>query len=493
MTCLGMALSLTAACSGSQSEQTSDPAPDMRVAMSAPDMPTTPEADMKDHVDMSGQDPVDMRDAPDGGDMTAQTAPDMRDPVDPGKEANFTLTETERSVTGDGIPTEGVTTRFTSEEIFGEQTHERTFYVHSAEPAATNLPVVIVLHGGTGDAAKMLTARGGGSTAHAQLARGESFAWRPHTDSCQMNDQGKFRGVDRPLRACTPDAIEAHTGPFLLVVPEGILDRGSDSARHWEDGRTPSPGFDQEPEVRDDVGFIAHVIDTVSRQYEGQIDPERVYLIGASNGGMMTQRVVCHAGDPDYPSLSKLAAASAQIATMPVALFEGTDGRTKCGDAHTVSVPLALFLGDGVDTPTCETFLGCSGDETHSGDGRMPFGASGETYNVYSPDSGLVMNAPDVFAMWRAIFVRDTGTTATATDSTIGYFTMAREHTYAGSDVRLLIAVTQGGRHDLGGTRQDYQFQGYPLGWVSRFSRATNGAITYTPGAGLVSGVEARP
>ena len=71
----------------------------------------------------------------------------------------------------------------------------------------------------------------------------------------------------------------ADTAGFIVVYPDGIY-----------------PGFNSGvidiifPDV-DDVGFISALIDTLEAKYN--IDMNRVYSCGYSNGGHMTAKLVC--------------------------------------------------------------------------------------------------------------------------------------------------------------------------------------------------------
>ncbi len=68
---------------------------------------------------------------------------------------------------------------------------------------------------------------------------------------------------------------------FLVVYPDGI-------DRSWADGRGTSSA---ETQGVDDVGFISALIDEFVAN-EG-VDPNRVFVSGHSNGGMMTNRLGC--------------------------------------------------------------------------------------------------------------------------------------------------------------------------------------------------------
>ena len=111
----------------------------------------------------------------------------------------------------------------------------------------------------------------------------------------------------------------AHNAPFILVAPDGV-------GGHWNDGRSVLVG-NREPSHADDVGFILAIIDQLKAQE--LIDPYRVYITGASNGGEMTMRLACEKPE-------RFAAASVVIATMPQGLTEHCPGRP---------VPIQFILG----------------------------------------------------------------------------------------------------------------------------------------------------
>lgn len=67
----------------------------------------------------------------------------------------------------------------------------------------------------------------------------------------------------------------------IVAYPEAV---GS----HWNDGRGIGQGAD-------DVGFIARMLDHLIGRL--QIDPRRVYVAGVSNGAMMTLRIACELAD----------------------------------------------------------------------------------------------------------------------------------------------------------------------------------------------------
>lgn len=121
-----------------------------------------------------------------------------------------------------------------SSEQFGG--FERHWYVHLPLGPRSHLPLVIALHGGFGFGQ--------------ELARSSGLIE-------QANQMG-----------------------FAVVFPDGWH-------RHWNDGRN-GPIAPNDP---DDVAFLSHLAEVLPFTYP--IDPARIYLIGISNGGVMTLRVAC--------------------------------------------------------------------------------------------------------------------------------------------------------------------------------------------------------
>ncbi len=80
----------------------------------------------------------------------------------------------------------------------------------------------------------------------------------------------------------------ARRNGFIVVYPDGL-------ERHWNDGRRDS----QTPFFRkvtpDDVGFLRAIAGKLIT--EGRADAGRIMVTGVSNGGMMTQRLLCEASD----------------------------------------------------------------------------------------------------------------------------------------------------------------------------------------------------
>ncbi len=123
------------------------------------------------------------------------------------------------------------------------------------------VPLVIVLHGGGGNAQRM----------------------------------GAFSGFDKL----------ADRDTFIAVYPQAWK-------KHWNDGRDMKK-FDSQRDSIDDVGFISALIDTLEKHY--RIVQKRIYVTGLSNGGMMSYRLGCELSD-------RIAAIAPVIANMPVQLME---------------------------------------------------------------------------------------------------------------------------------------------------------------------------
>jgi polyhydroxybutyrate depolymerase len=71
---------------------------------------------------------------------------------------------------------------------------------------------------------------------------------------------------------------------FIVVYPNALLD-------HWNDGRSTDPQYTE----IDDIGFISALIDSLSATYN--INPNRIFAAGVSNGGIFSYRVACELSD----------------------------------------------------------------------------------------------------------------------------------------------------------------------------------------------------
>lgn len=104
---------------------------------------------------------------------------------------------------------------------------------------------------------------------------------------------------------------------FMVVYPSAI-------DRFWNDGRKKAPG----DKSIDDVGFLMAVRDRMIKSFNA--DPQRVYLVGLSEGGMMAMRLACE-------SARGFAAMATVNASMPV------DLATRC--KPNAQIPAMMIAG----------------------------------------------------------------------------------------------------------------------------------------------------
>jgi len=93
------------------------------------------------------------------------------------------------------------------------------------------------------------------------------------------------RGTGELIARITRFDATADRAGCIACYPDGY-------ERHWNDGRNVVAHSAHELNV-DDVGFVLKLIEIISDQHE--IDRDRVYIAGASNGAMMTYRMLFEA------------------------------------------------------------------------------------------------------------------------------------------------------------------------------------------------------
>jgi polyhydroxybutyrate depolymerase len=86
--------------------------------------------------------------------------------------------------------------------------------------------------------------------------------------------QQLFYGDFRPI---------ADTAGFILAVPNGTIQPGTLSTQFWNVGFFPS--------TINDVGFIEALIDSIQLTFN--INPNKIYSTGMSNGGFMSYQLAC--------------------------------------------------------------------------------------------------------------------------------------------------------------------------------------------------------
>lgn len=114
---------------------------------------------------------------------------------------------------------------------------------------------------------------------------------------------------------------------LIVAYPDGVKKR-------WNDGRS---GEDATVDTTvDDEGFLIALVDDLSRRFS--IDPTRVYVTGASNGGFMAFRLACT--HPD-----KLAAIA------PVMSGLGSSVAETCAESKPDAPAVSLLMINGTEDP----------------------------------------------------------------------------------------------------------------------------------------------
>ena len=184
------------------------------------------------------------------------------------------------------------------------------YYVPPALPE--DAPVLILLHGGTQNKVKVIDGTMGSS------------GW---------------------LSVAESEAV-------LLIVPNGTSADGDPNAvsASWNDCRSDQVSGSS----ADDVAFIAALIDWAMNEPSFVVDENRVYVAGASNGGMMSYRAGLELGD-------RIAGIAAFIANNPVNLDPSCEAAVN--DAN--PAPVSVFICNG----TADVLMPFNGGAVALGDG----------------------------------------------------------------------------------------------------------------------------
>lgn len=376
----------------------------------------------------------------------------------------------------------------------------RTAWVYIPDRVTGPSPLLVYLHGGNGSGLKMFA-----KTQIADLSDGRGAAgisWQQNSATCQYMPTNYLTGTfadPATGNSCTSYLTSSFTNSqgMVVVFPDGISDLGAtdNTTRHWEDGRSPSPGQGgTDTEQRDDVGFINFLINQIKTYDASVIDPSRVYIAGQSNGGMMTIRLAANAQDPAYTELNKVAAFGVLVASMPYNIKYGLLGREAFPSSGTHPFGIVFFVGNNKNTlfsePECSTYSfpipACA--STVNGDGFMPYGSlGGGPYYINSPDLGQVISSPDDWNSWETLLESVTGTAPTTSSQSIGYFTTKTTYTFGAAASRMTVYETLGGLHLMDSSRDDFNFNARVWSELSDFKRNSDGTLVYSP-SGYVGG-----
>ncbi len=94
---------------------------------------------------------------------------------------------------------------------------------------------------------------------------------------------GGGQSASRARRYTRFDEMAGKEG-FVAVYPQGL-------GNSWNDGRSTGDINQRAAASVDDVRFTQQIVDQLAA--ENLVDPSRVFLTGASNGGMMAMRAAC--------------------------------------------------------------------------------------------------------------------------------------------------------------------------------------------------------
>ena len=153
-----------------------------------------------------------------------------------------------------------------------------------SDPAGNPRPLIVVLHGGLGD-----------------------------DDDTVALSFGRLNAL-------------AADDDFMVIYPSGI-------GGHWNDGRNVQRYVAQRERIND-VGFLTSLVGNVIEKRN--IDPDAVFVVGVSDGAMMTHRFACERGQ-------LLRGFVAVIGSMP---YNVARRRSRCAQE-----PLSALMINGTDDP----------------------------------------------------------------------------------------------------------------------------------------------
>lgn len=192
-------------------------------------------------------------------------------------------------------------------QVSGSLVHDgktRTFQYLKPVECCEERPLVLVLHGGGGNA----------------------------TNANDPQWDGQWQDV-------------ANTKNFLVIFPEGKPEDGDPEAHWWNDCRSDESSSEPSYSDWDDVGFISALIDWAILVHG--IDSRRVYVTGASNGGQMTYRLGLEANDriaaiaPHVAQMAKSSECVEQSGRLPAYIHYGTSDPLTDPNGGCLSTPTA--------------------------------------------------------------------------------------------------------------------------------------------------------
>jgi polyhydroxybutyrate depolymerase len=146
-------------------------------------------------------------------------------------------------------------------------------------------------------------------------------------------------GTGRAMAEKTGFSLLADKEGFIVVYPNGI-------DRRWNDGRQAKKRG--KTESINDVQFIASLIFYLQRYYN--IDRQRVYIAGHSNGGMLAYRLAAELS----PKIAAIASVAGSIpiapkTKQPIAPLFGKQQPVSILEIHGTADPIVKWEGGAVD------------------------------------------------------------------------------------------------------------------------------------------------
>jgi polyhydroxybutyrate depolymerase len=141
------------------------------------------------------------------------------------------------------------------------------------------------------------TSKGAAITAHDLKIHGEDRSYNLYRPALPLGQKVPLMivlhgglGNAKSIESGTGMDAVADSGGFIVAYPEGTGGRGLKmrNRRTWNAGECCGPAVKQQS---DDVGFIAAMIDDIAAREP--VDLRRVYVTGMSNGAMMAYRLAC--------------------------------------------------------------------------------------------------------------------------------------------------------------------------------------------------------
>jgi polyhydroxybutyrate depolymerase len=201
---------------------------------------------------------------------------------------------------------------------------------------------------------------------------------------------------------------------LIVVTPDGV-------DRHWNDGRVTT-GYRAHEQKVDDVGFIAALIDSLSKEHK--IDERRIYVAGISNGGMMSYRLGLELPD-------KIAAIAPVVAAIPEPLT-GEKWR---------DVPVPAVIVNGTEDPL------------------VPW--DGGEVKVLRKTAGRVLSVPDSVAYWTRhnhLDIKPRVSQVPDYDPSDGMRVIKSEYPGVSSNQDVVFYAVEGGGHTWHGPRPFVQY-----------------------------------